>query len=160
MKISILEPPGRGKEHERRGGGDRHLPCLHDCRRRPGERRFADHHGCNRRGSAGAARGRNRRYLHGRGQGLAPDGFDYGNSPFEIATVNLSDKSIIQRTSAGTRGIVAASTKADRLYAASVVTAEATVRALLSAASDEITIVAMGDMASSVRMKTNSPPSI
>jgi 2-phosphosulfolactate phosphatase len=78
-------------------------------------------------------------------RGEAPDGFDYGNSPFEIATVDLRGKSIIQRTSAGTQGIVAASARADRLYAASLVTAEATVRALLSGLPAEVTIVAMGD---------------
>ena len=75
----------------------------------------------------------------------APDGFDYGNSPFEIATVDLRGKTIIQRTSAGTQGIVAASARADRLYAASLVTAEATVRALLAGSPGEVTIVAMGD---------------
>jgi hypothetical protein len=63
-------------------------------------------------------------------QGRAPLGFDFGNSPFEISTVNFHGKTIIQRTSAGTQGIVAAS-RAKRLYAASLVTAEATVRALL-----------------------------
>jgi len=78
-------------------------------------------------------------------RGEAPDGFDYGNSPFEIATVDLRGKTIIQRTSAGTQGIVAASARADRLYAASLVTAEATVRALLVGSPCEVTIVAMGD---------------
>jgi 2-phosphosulfolactate phosphatase len=34
--------------------------------------------------------------------GEAPDGFDFGNSPFEISTINFRDKTIIQRTSAGT----------------------------------------------------------
>src|SRR4051812_46281231 len=78
-------------------------------------------------------------------RGQAPADFDYGNSPFEIATLDLSGQTIIQRTSAGTQGIVAASTRADRLYAASLVTAEATVRALLSGSPHEVTIVAMGD---------------
>src|SRR5437879_1326598 len=64
--------------------------------------------------------------------GPAPPGFDYGNSPFEIATADLRGRTIIQRTSAGTQGVVAASAGADRLNAASLVTAEATVRALLS----------------------------
>ena len=77
--------------------------------------------------------------------GQAPDAFDYGNSPFEIAAIDFSGKTIIQRTSAGTQGIVAASTRADRLYAGSLVTAEATVRALLSGSPVEVTIVAMGD---------------
>jgi 2-phosphosulfolactate phosphatase len=77
--------------------------------------------------------------------GQAPDAFDYGNSPFEIATVDLGGKTVIQRTSAGTQGIVAASAHANRLYAASLVTAEATVRALLSNSPDQITLVPMGD---------------
>jgi 2-phosphosulfolactate phosphatase len=77
--------------------------------------------------------------------GQAPPGFDYGNSPFEIATVDLRGRTIIQRTSAGTQGVVAASAGADRLYVASLVTAEATVRALLSGSPGEVTIVPMGD---------------
>jgi 2-phosphosulfolactate phosphatase len=77
-------------------------------------------------------------------QGRAPREFDFGNSPFEISTVDFCGKTIIQRTSAGTQGIVAAS-RAERLYAASLVTAEATVRALLSGSPDQISLVAMGD---------------
>src|SRR5262245_17043845 len=56
-------------------------------------------------------------------RGRSPDGFDFGNSPFEISSVDFRGKAIIQRTSAGTQGIVAAS-QAKRLYAASLVTAE------------------------------------
>jgi 2-phosphosulfolactate phosphatase len=78
-------------------------------------------------------------------RGRAPDGFDFGNSPFKITTIDFSAKTVIQRTSAGTQGIVAAAPGADRLYAASLETADATVKALLSAAADEITIVAMGN---------------
>jgi 2-phosphosulfolactate phosphatase len=77
-------------------------------------------------------------------RGRAPDGFDFGNSPFEISSVDFHDKTIIQRTSAGTQGIVAGS-KADRLYAAALVTAEATIRALLSDSPDRVSLVAMGD---------------
>jgi len=77
-------------------------------------------------------------------RGRAPDGFDFGNSPFEISTVDFHGKAIIQRTSAGTQGIVAAS-RAKRLYAASLVTAEATVRALRAGAPDHLSLVAMGD---------------
>jgi 2-phosphosulfolactate phosphatase len=36
--------------------------------------------------------------------GRAPDGFDFGNSPFEISGVDFGGKTIIQRTSAGTQG--------------------------------------------------------
>src|SRR5215831_17184605 len=78
-------------------------------------------------------------------RGRAPPGFDFGNSPFEISSVDFSSQTIIQRTSAGTQGIVEAATKADRLYAASLVTAEATVRALLSGSPDHVSLVAMGD---------------
>jgi 2-phosphosulfolactate phosphatase len=77
-------------------------------------------------------------------QGRAPPEFDFGNSPFEISTVDFRGKTIIQRTSAGTQGIVAA-IQAKRLYAASLVTAEATARALLSGSPDQISLVAMGD---------------
>ena len=78
--------------------------------------------------------------VHGR----PPDGFDFGNSPFEVSQVDFAGKVIIQRTSAGTQGIVAAA-GADRLYAASLVTARATARALGSAGSGRVTLVAMGD---------------
>jgi 2-phosphosulfolactate phosphatase len=77
-------------------------------------------------------------------RGRAPDGFDFGNSPFEISKVDFHGKTIIQRTSAGTQGIVAAS-KADRLYAAALVTVEATVRALLSGLPNQVSLVAMGE---------------
>jgi 2-phosphosulfolactate phosphatase len=76
--------------------------------------------------------------------GLAPEGFDFGNSPFEVSGVDFSGKTIIQLTSAGTQGIVAAA-RADRLYAASLVTARATARALAARGPEPITLVAMGD---------------
>jgi 2-phosphosulfolactate phosphatase len=77
-------------------------------------------------------------------RGRPPDGFDFGNSPFEVSRIDFGGQTIIQRTSAGTQGIVAAA-GADRLYAASLVTARATARALAAAGSAEITLVAMGD---------------
>jgi 2-phosphosulfolactate phosphatase len=76
-------------------------------------------------------------------EGLAPPGFDFGNSPFAIQAVDFTHQVIIQRTSAGTQGIVAAG-RATRLYAASLVTAGATARALASGAPDRVTLVAMG----------------
>jgi len=76
-------------------------------------------------------------------RGRAPDGFDFGNSPFEISTTDFRGKTIIQRTSAGTQGIVAAS-QAHRLYAASLVTAEATVRGILLGSPEQIALVPMG----------------
>src|SRR5882762_6403943 len=52
--------------------------------------------------------------------GRAPPGFDFGNSPFEVSKVDFQGKTIIQRTSAGTQGIVAAANCAERLYASSL----------------------------------------
>jgi 2-phosphosulfolactate phosphatase len=77
-------------------------------------------------------------------RGRAPEEFDFGNSPFEISEVDFAGKTIIQRTSAGTQGIVAAASRADRLYAASLVTADATVNAMLAGEPDHISIIAMG----------------
>lgn len=76
-------------------------------------------------------------------EGIAPKQFDLGNSPLEIATTDFKGKVVVQRTSAGTRGIVAAK-GAQFLYAASLVTANSTARALLSNSPDTITLIAMG----------------
>jgi len=77
-------------------------------------------------------------------RGRTPEGFDFGNSPFEVSAIDFTDKTIIQRTSAGTQGIVSAS-RADRLYAASLVTANATARAMLAGSPNQATLVPMGD---------------
>jgi 2-phosphosulfolactate phosphatase len=76
-------------------------------------------------------------------RGRAPPGFDFGNSPFAIKEVDFTARTLVQRTSAGTQGIVAAA-RAERLYAASLVTADATARALRSGTPRRITLVAMG----------------
>ena len=80
----------------------------------------------------------------GEAGGHKPPEFDYGNSPSEIAGIDFTGKTLIQRTSAGTQGIVAAS-GADRLYATSLVTASATARAMRTGAPARITLVAMGE---------------
>jgi 2-phosphosulfolactate phosphatase len=76
-------------------------------------------------------------------KGRAPDAFDYGNSPFELSRADLRGKTIIQRTSAGTQGIVVA-VAAECRYAAALVTARATARAMLATGQSLITLVAMG----------------
>ena len=75
--------------------------------------------------------------------GRMPEGFDLGNSPYEATQADLAGKTIIQRTGAGTQGIVAAK-QATRLYAGSLVTAKATARALAAHAPERVTLVAMG----------------
>lgn len=76
-------------------------------------------------------------------RGRMPPGFDFGNSPFEVSAVQFQGRTLVQRTSAGTRGIVSAKC-AERLYASSLVTASATARALVSGGPSCVTLVAMG----------------
>ncbi len=61
--------------------------------------------------------------------GFKPEGFDLGNSPAEVNRMDLTGRVMIQRTSAGTQGLVRAQS-ADRLLAASFIVASATVAAL------------------------------
>lgn|SRR5262245_21313197 len=77
-------------------------------------------------------------------RGRAPPGFDLGNSPFEASQAQVEGMTIIQRTSAGTQGIVSAR-QAIQLYAGSLVTATATTRAVLRHSPQHVTLVAMGN---------------
>ena len=77
-------------------------------------------------------------------RGRAPDGFDFGNSPFEVSDVDFSGKTIIQRTSAGTQGIVAATGPSDFMRPRWS-RQRRPFRALLSDLPDQISLVAMGD---------------
>jgi 2-phosphosulfolactate phosphatase len=75
--------------------------------------------------------------------GKRPEGFDFGNSPYEMARASLKDKVVIQSTRAGTVGVEAA-TGATVVYAGALVTAKATAQAILHDAPPLVTIVAMG----------------
>ena len=44
--------------------------------------------------------------LIGEINGLKIKGFDYGNSPYEVMNVDFSERIVVQRTSAGTQGIL------------------------------------------------------
>ena len=83
-------------------------------------------------------------YLMGEVSGKRPDGFDFGNSPHEISQVDLSDKTLIQSTRAGTVGVEAA-TNATEIYLGSFVVAQATVNAIKKENPNLVSIVAMGD---------------
>jgi 2-phosphosulfolactate phosphatase len=63
--------------------------------------------------------------LTGEEGGRKPEGFDYGNSPQEIFGQDLAGATLIQRTSAGTQGVVR-STGASDLLAASLCCAQGT----------------------------------
>ena len=79
----------------------------------------------------------------GENRGLRPEGFDYPNSPAMVSRADLTGRTLVQRTSAGTRGVVAA-TAAERLWAASLACASATARAVNAAGLGEPTYVITG----------------
>ena len=70
-------------------------------------------------------------------------GFDFANSPWELSQADVDGRELVQRTSAGTRGVVAA-TGAQRRWCASLVCATATARAVTGAALGDPTYVVTG----------------
>jgi 2-phosphosulfolactate phosphatase len=75
--------------------------------------------------------------------GLRPDGFDFGNSPTYLSLEDLSGITMIQRTTAGTQGVIR-SENAETLLAASFVVADATARHVNKLGADEVTFVITG----------------
>jgi 2-phosphosulfolactate phosphatase len=82
--------------------------------------------------------------IMGEVDGKRPDGFNFGNSPYEISQANVAGKSLVQSTRAGTVGVSAAS-RAQSIYLGSFVVAQATVQTILSESPDLVSIIAMGD---------------
>jgi len=76
--------------------------------------------------------------------GLPVEGVPISNSPTLVTQADLRGRTLVQRTSSGTQGMVAAE-HADRLFAASLVVAAATARAIRAAAPDLVTLVATGE---------------
>ena len=83
------------------------------------------------------------KYCMGEYNGCRPEGFDFGNSPTEIASQRFHGETLIQTTSNGTRGVLAAA-KARLIFAGALSTAEATVRAIQESGDREISLIAMG----------------
>jgi 2-phosphosulfolactate phosphatase len=82
------------------------------------------------------------RLLCGEQKCLAPPGFDLGNSPREFVASRVEGKTIYLSTTNGTRAIVAAR-EAARLFAAALVNAYATAKALASIGRD-VTLLCAG----------------
>jgi 2-phosphosulfolactate phosphatase len=82
-------------------------------------------------------------FLTGEIDGRPIRGFDAGNSPSAIERLDLSGRRVVQRTSSGTQGVVAA-TNAAEILLGSFVIAEATVRYVAARAADA-TVVSMGE---------------
>ncbi len=83
-------------------------------------------------------------FLTGEIGGRPIDGFDVGNNPSKIRDLDLTGRRVVQRTSAGTQGVVAAAEIAERVVLGSFVMASAIARHLRSVGG-EVTLVAMGD---------------
>lgn len=83
-------------------------------------------------------------FLTGEVGGEPIAGFDAGNSPSAIAGRDLAGRRVVQRTSAGTQGVVAACRAGAEAVLGSFVLAGATARYLRSA-TDLVTLIAMGE---------------
>ena len=79
--------------------------------------------------------------LMGEVDGKRPEGFDYGNSPYEVSQVDFTGKSIVQSTRAGTVGVAAAA-NADTIYLGSLAVAQATVQAVVADGPPVVSIIA------------------
>ena len=71
------------------------------------------------------------------------EGFDFGNSPTEIIKTDLTGKTVIQTTTAGTQGLINAE-KADAIITGSLVNAGAVVQYIKSIDPENVSLVAMG----------------
>ena len=81
--------------------------------------------------------------IMGEVDGRRVDGFDFGNSTSVIARADLRGRRLIQRTSAGTQGVLAAQ-GADEIVLGSFVCAGAIVRHVRRRGPAELSLVAMG----------------
>jgi len=76
--------------------------------------------------------------------GIAPEGFDFGNSPTETSALDLTGRVIVQRTGSGTQGIVR-SVHASSIFAASLCVAKPTVAHIRKLAPEAVTFVITGE---------------
>ncbi len=80
-------------------------------------------------------------------EGRPIPGIPISNSPTMIRATDLRDRTLIQRTSAGTQGVAAAAAAGCAVMAASLVVARATARRILQAPPPLVTLVATGEPA-------------
>ncbi len=72
------------------------------------------------------------------------EGFALGNSPAQLAAIDLRRRTLVHTTHAGTQGIVAAAPNAAALFTGALVNLSATVAAVLALDAAHVTIVRMG----------------
>ena len=83
--------------------------------------------------------------LVGERGGAIIDGADLGNSPADIRDTDLTGKTLIHTTSAGTQGITRAKASADAVITASFVNAMAAADYIRAKSPETVSIVAMGE---------------
>ena len=81
--------------------------------------------------------------LCGERGGRIIDGFDFGNSPSQLEHVDLSGKTVVHTTSAGTQGIANA-TGAEEIIGGSLITARAIAAYIRQKKPAEVSLVCMG----------------
>ena len=79
-------------------------------------------------------------------KGVQPEGFDFGNSPYLISQADVNGRVLIQRTTAGTQGVVH-SKHATTLLTSSFVCAKATVEFINQMQPEWVTFVITGERA-------------
>jgi len=80
--------------------------------------------------------------LTGEYRGERIEGFDFGNSPDDLAKADVQGRVVVQRTSAGTKGLVYC-TEAEVVYFASFPTLSATAREIAARRPDLVSIIAL-----------------
>ena len=70
-------------------------------------------------------------------------GFDYGNSPFQVESIDFKGKTVVQTTSAGTQGLVNA-IHADEILTGSFVNADAIANHIRRRSPAQVSLVCMG----------------
>lgn len=83
--------------------------------------------------------------LIGERRGIRVEGFDYGNSPYEVSLSDFSGRTVVQTTGAGTQGVVNA-VGAEAIVLGSFVMAGAVVSHIESRQPEIVSLVAMGDV--------------
>lgn len=81
--------------------------------------------------------------LCGERNGIMIEGFDFGNSPSQLEHVDLTGKTVIHTTSAGTQGLVNA-TGADQIITGSLVNAAAIAEYIRRENPETVSLVCMG----------------
>ena len=82
--------------------------------------------------------------LMGERGGKRVEGFDYGNSPWEVRDVDFTGRTVIQTTGAGTQGVVNAK-GAETILLGSFVTAGAIIERIRRTQPEVVSLVAMGN---------------